>query len=176
MASLSYKAQVQDCGKQLKTVVKEQFSISSRLMTRLRSEERILVNGAPMPDVLEATATKDKTTVGFGPITFTKPGTYQYGIKERDTGNQNINYDLSTHLVEVTIDKSADGKSLVVRSVKYDGGDSLTIRNTYKNAISRVITGVRTGDDSQMIIWFVLMIAAASAVIISIYIRKKRNS
>ena len=134
------------------------------------------VNGAPMPDVLEATATKDKTTVGFGPITFTKPGTYQYGIKERDTGNQNINYDLSTHLVEVTIDKSADGKSLVVRSVKYDGGDSLTIRNTYKNAISRVITGVRTGDDSQMIIWFVLMIAAASAVIISIYIRKKRNS
>ncbi len=49
MASLSYKAQVQDRGKQLKTVVKEQFSISSRLMTRLRSEERILVNGASMP-------------------------------------------------------------------------------------------------------------------------------
>ncbi len=49
MASLKYIAGPEDLGKQLKTVVKEQFSISARLMTKLRKGERILVNGAPCP-------------------------------------------------------------------------------------------------------------------------------
>lgn len=49
MASLKYTAKADDQGKQLKTVIKEQFSISSRLRTKLRTEERFFVNGKPMP-------------------------------------------------------------------------------------------------------------------------------
>ncbi len=49
MASLRYTADAGDRGKQLKTVIRERFSISSRLMTKLRKEERIHVNGRPMP-------------------------------------------------------------------------------------------------------------------------------
>ncbi|MBR5740294.1 MAG: RluA family pseudouridine synthase [Firmicutes bacterium] len=49
MAELRYTAEAGDRGKQLKTVIKEQFSISSRLMTKLRRGESILVNGKPMP-------------------------------------------------------------------------------------------------------------------------------
>ena len=134
------------------------------------------VNGSPMPEVTEATAIKSQTTTYFGPITFTKPGTYLYEIKERNTGNENINYDPNTHYVEVVIEKSADGKSLVAASVKYDGGESLTIRNTYKNAVSRALSGfIRTGDDSNMIIWLALMIAAGCVIVLSIIYRKRRN-
>ena len=49
MARLTYTAEAGDRGKQLKTVIKERFSISSRLMTKLRQGQRILVNGKPMP-------------------------------------------------------------------------------------------------------------------------------
>ena len=89
---------------------------------------------SPMPEDKTgavAEATKDHRTAAFGEISFDKAGTYRYTITEENSGISHITYDSTSHTVEVTVIKDEATNALSVASVKYDGEDSLTIKNTY---------------------------------------------
>ena len=89
---------------------------------------------SPMPEDeagAVAEATQDHRTAEFGEIQFDKAGTYRYTITEENGGISHITYDSTSHEVEVTVIKDETTNALSVASVKYDGADSLTIKNTY---------------------------------------------
>ena len=89
---------------------------------------------SPMPENeagAVAEATQDHRTAEFGEIQFDKAGTYRYTITEENGGISHITYDSTSHEVEVTVIKDETTNALSVASVKYDGADSLTIKNTY---------------------------------------------
>ncbi|MCI6638065.1 MAG: VCBS domain-containing protein, partial [Lachnospiraceae bacterium] len=89
---------------------------------------------SPMPEDKTgavAEATKDHRTAAFGEISFDKAGTYRYTVTEENSGISHITYDSTSHTVEVTVIKDEATNALSVASVKYDGEDSLTIKNTY---------------------------------------------
>ena len=86
---------------------------------------------APMPASDTATATKDATLASFGEIEYEKAGTYKYTITEVNDGADGVTYDTKAHEVIVTVSKSSDATNKLTADVKYDGGDSLTITNTY---------------------------------------------
>ena len=89
---------------------------------------------SPMPENeagAVAEATQDHRTAEFGEIQFDKAGTYRYTITEENGRISHITYDSTSHEVEVTVIKDETTNALSVASVKYDGADSLTIKNTY---------------------------------------------
>ena len=49
MAEFKYNVTIEEAGKPLKEIVKSHFSFSSRLMTKLRQQDLIKVNGVPVP-------------------------------------------------------------------------------------------------------------------------------
>jgi len=49
MADFKYTVTIEEHGEPLKSIVKNHFAFSSRLMTKLRQQELILVNGKPLP-------------------------------------------------------------------------------------------------------------------------------
>lgn len=85
---------------------------------------------APMPEKRSIIATKDHINPYFETIKFNKTGTYKYIITEKKGDNDNIIYDTTKHNVVVTVSKGENNE--LVADVAYDGGKSLTIRNTTK--------------------------------------------
>jgi choice-of-anchor A domain-containing protein/pilin isopeptide linkage protein len=87
--------------------------------------------GTPMPSVTTGQATKDHQAVTFGPISYTKAGTYNYTIKEvvPEKPIAGVAYDTREHAVVVTI--TDDGSGKLTAAVTYDGATSLTSTNTY---------------------------------------------
>ncbi len=99
--------------------------------------ELAAVNGAPMPAAATgdtAVATKTTTKASFGKISYDKAGTYEYTIAEVNDGVDGVTYDTKAHEVVVTVKKDTATNALSVESIKYDGGDSLTITNTFTAA------------------------------------------
>ena len=93
------------------------------------------VGEAPMPGdaaKVEETVTKNGLTAKFGEICYTEEGEYRYTITETDDGVEGITYDTTAHEVVVTVVDNHDGT--MTATPKYDGGESLTITNTYAAA------------------------------------------
>lgn len=83
-------------------------------------------DGAPMPDGAKSAAatvelTKNTQTATFGDITYTKPGTYTYTIKEvipgSDAGADGISYSAAVYTATVVVEDNHAG-ALAVASVK----------------------------------------------------------
>jgi len=91
-----------------------------------------VTENAPMPASPSATATEETPLAYFGEITFTAAGIYEYTITEVNSGIPGVTYDTSAHEVVVTIENTEDNK--LIAEVKYDGGLSLIITNTYTEA------------------------------------------
>lgn len=91
---------------------------------------------APMPEKRSIIATKDHINPYFETIKFNKTGTYKYIITEKKGNNDNIIYDTTKHNVVVTVSKGENNE--LVADVAYDGGKSLTIRNTTKTTSLQV--------------------------------------
>ncbi len=86
---------------------------------------------APMPEKVEASASKDARTADFGKITYTHPGMYEYKITEENTGLDGVSYDTNAYGVIVYVSKSEDSANKLSAVVKYDGKESLTVTNTF---------------------------------------------
>ena len=65
--------------------------------------------GAELPEKTTATATKDKQTVTFNKIRFTKPGEYTFTITETDGGLAGVTYDTEPKTIKVTVTDNLDG-------------------------------------------------------------------
>ncbi len=102
---------------------------------------------APMPEESIATATKDKPTAVFGQIVYDEEGVYEYTITEINDGADGVTYDTTAHSVTVTVTKESyiveidgDVKQITeyFAEVEYDGGESLTVTNTYNPAEAEI--------------------------------------
>ena len=84
-------------------------------------------SAATLPEDAEATNAADGA-VRFGDLMFAEPGEYRYTIVE--TGSANPSIAPSTHEVKLVVTVAAkDGK--LVPTATYDGGDAVTVTNTY---------------------------------------------
>ena len=122
-----------------------------------------VTQGAPMPDRKEIVIDKDTTnhTASFGDITYTKPGTYKYEIREKNSEIPGMSSDSRAYQVQVVVKDTGTG-SLNVEKIMYSllaGGSTtkyeynennpMTFVNTYDTATQRVIirgTKTLTGD------------------------------
>ena len=91
-----------------------------------------VTEGAPVPEVMLASATNAERTAKFGKITYDKAGTYEYTITEVNGGVDGVTYDTTAHKVVVTVTKAEDATNALSAEVTYDGEKSLTITNTFK--------------------------------------------
>ena len=87
---------------------------------------------SPMPASDEAVATKAKPLAVFGEIEYTKAGTYEYTLTEVNDHVDGVTYDTTAHKVVVTVENKGGDDNKLEATVKYDGKDSLTIKNSYK--------------------------------------------
>ncbi len=99
------------------------------------------VDGAPAPE--QPTVTVGKPGNGntadftFGALTFTKTGTYQYVVTERNDGQPGITYD--AHKAHVTVTVTDNGLGHLVATAKVDGAK---FTNAYR---AQPFDGVPTG-------------------------------
>lgn len=116
-----------------------------------------------MPERKEIVIDKDTTnhTASFGDITYKKPGTYKYEIREKNSEIPGMSSDSRAYQVQVVVEDTGTG-SLNVKEPKYsllDGGSTteyeygentpMTFVNTYDTATQQVIirgTKTLTGD------------------------------
>lgn len=67
----------------------------------------------------------------FDAISYTRPGTYDYTIRETPGDRGGVTYDAAKHHVRVTV--TDDGEGQLLADVKYDGGTALPeFTNTYR--------------------------------------------
>ena len=66
----------------------------------------------------------------FDAISYTRPGTYDYTIRETPGDRGGITYDTTKHHVRVTV--TDDGEGRLLADVKYDGGTAIQFTNTYR--------------------------------------------
>lgn len=120
----------------------------------------------------------------FGVIGFYKAGVYTYTVRELNTGEPNYEFDKSNYKITVTVtDISAakDGSKLSAQTVYTKNGQKvsgITFDNKYtkeKEKIS-VIDRVHTGDSSRMMLYGIISLAAAAAIIVFILHRKRNQA
>lgn len=72
-----------------------------------------------------------RSDVLFDAISYTRPGTYDYTIRETPGDRGGITYDATKHHVKVTVTDNGEGQLLA--DVKYDGGTAIPeFTNTYR--------------------------------------------
>ncbi len=100
------------------------------------------LNGAPMPQqssvaVTKANLEEGKAAISFGSATYTKPGTYEYKVTEKDAGHTIDGVAYSSNVAKFTVkvtDVDAQGAHTgkLVATVTLDSGDA-TFKNVYSD-------------------------------------------
>lgn len=89
----------------------------------------------PMPDVKEVTI-KDNGKVEIGPMTYTKPGRYNYFISQEAGNVEHFTYDSAVYTVTVSIENDGNGglKSVIyaVENGATEKTDDVVFSNTYE--------------------------------------------
>ena len=106
-----------------------------------------VTEGAPLPEKLTATATKEQPTVRFGTITYDKAGTYEYTITEEAGRIPGVTYDSSPHKVLISVTK--DETNALSAAVSYDGQNTLVVENRYQAEPVEVVFGGRKTVEGQ---------------------------
>ena len=102
--------------------------------------------GVTMPEVKVKAATKDEKTVTFGKITFTKAGTYNYTITEKEGSIPGVAYDTEAKTLTIIVEDNGEG-ALVVKTGSVQNVEA---KNTYSAAATEIALKVEkelTGRD-----------------------------
>lgn len=136
-----------------------------------------------------ATGTNDASgKVALSPITYTKPGTYNYTLCEVGGGSQKagVQYDGSTFAVTTTVTDNGDGTLSVAHKVDNDA-NTVGFTNTYNapeapaspgdgpaSVVDALVSGsAKTGDYLLVIAGVAAAVAAAAAAVAVVSHRKK---
>ena len=99
----------------------------------------------PMPDVKEVTI-KDNGKVEIGPMTYTKPGRYNYFISQEAGNVEHFTYDSAVYTVTVSIENDGNGglKSVIyaVENGATEKTDDVVFSNTYEAVTTSAVTTV----------------------------------
>lgn len=155
---------------------------------------------APMPKKTSVTI-KDEGKAEFGPITYTVPGDYTYEISQKAGKKENFTYDKKTYTVTIrVVNDEKGGLKAEVWAVK-DGSknktDTIKFQNKYSTpsdpgksghhhsggssdptpAAPSVLSilAPRTGDNSNLMLWAVLLTASLLALIAMGVVRRRRR-
>ncbi len=116
----------------------------------------------------------------FKAITLDTEGTYEYIIKETKGNALGYTYDESEWKLTVTLTKSEEDGQFIVEtnysknSVAVVDADAATFENKYKDVSSEI---PETGDTTNMLLWFMLMIASLIGIAgTTIYSKRKKQS
>lgn len=84
----------------------------------------------------KGTASDEKVPFGFGELTFSKPGTYQYIVKEDKAGTEEegITYASNTAVIKFVVEDDPDSGKLVITNT--DIVENGTFTNEYKASVS----------------------------------------
>ena len=97
----------------------------------------------PMPDVKEVTI-KDNGKVEIGPMTYTKPGKYNYFISQEAGNAEHFTYDSAVYTVTVSIENDGNGglKSVIfaVKNGATEKTDDVVFSNTYEAVTTSAVT------------------------------------
>ena len=97
----------------------------------------------PMPDVKEVTI-KDNGKVEIGPMTYTKPGRYNYFISQEAGNVEHFTYDSAVYTVTVSIENDGNGglKSVIyaVENGATEKTDDVVFSNTYEAVTTSAVT------------------------------------
>jgi pilin isopeptide linkage protein len=148
----------------------------------------------PMPSGTESLQQITTSITGtgnsqFGEITFTQPGVYIYRISEENTGEKGYTYDESVYTVQYEVTADEESSSLVcTRTITKDGSaaEDVIFVNTYSyqsgyeeadgntgSTDSQGTNAVKTGDNSMLPLYVLLMLAAAGGFVASV--RRKKG-
>ena len=125
-----------------------------------------------------AVAANDKDgAFAFGAISFDKVGQYKYTVREVAGTRENVTYDKSVFTVIVVISDNGGGE--LTAEVVYGGNKQPTFTNVYtkpKPPTENPSTdSPTTGDNSRIVLWISLMLAAVAALAVMLFAGKRRT-
>ena len=96
-----------------------------------------------MPDVKEVTI-KDNGKVEIGPMTYTKPGRYNYFISQEAGNAEHFTYDSAVYTVTVSIENDGSGGLKAVIFAVENGATEITDVVVFSNTYEAVTTSAVT--------------------------------
>ncbi len=125
----------------------------------------------------------------FDKISFAEAGTYKYTVSEENGELENITYDETEYVIEITVEDDGKGKLVasepVIKKADSDNAVSeITFENTYtapkvpeKPEIPEAPKGPQTGDNSNLWMWFALLFISGGVLTsTAIYGRKRKEA
>ena len=131
--------------------------------------------------VSKAKNTKEGQIV-FETISYDQAGTYEYKISEVNDEQKHVTYDKTVYGVTVTVTDNQEGS--LMAAVEYDGGKAPVFTNKYSKPAKpakpeepKGPTAVKTGDETPVIPFIILMVATLAIIvtITFIFFRRKRR-
>ena len=131
--------------------------------------------------VSKAKNTKEGQIV-FETISYDQAGTYEYKISEVNDEQKDVTYDKTVYGVTVTVTDNQEGS--LMAEVEYDGGKAPVFTNKYSKPAKpakpeepKGPTAVKTGDETPVIPFIILMVATLAIIvtITFIFFRRKRR-
>lgn len=131
--------------------------------------------------VSKAKNTKEGQIV-FETISYDQAGTYEYKISEVNDEQKHVTYDKTVYGVTVTVTDNGEGS--LMATVEYDGGKAPVFTNKYSKPAKpakpeepKGPTAVKTGDETPVIPFIILMVATLAIIvtITFIFFRRKRR-
>lgn len=150
------------------------------------TQNAITAGAIVMPDSVTEANDADGN-VEFGKITYNKAGTYQFTIREviPDNAEANMRYDSTVYTVTVVVSDDENGHLTIDSQSLSDGGDTATFTNEYippnnpdnpdNPTNGDKSKGSRTGDDTNLLIPILLLIASAGTAI-GVLMRRRRKA
>ena len=118
----------------------------------------------------------------FETIEYKNVGTYKYKISEVNDEQKHVTYDKTVYGVTVTVTDNGEGS--LMATVEYDGGKAPVFTNKYSKPAKpakpeepKGPTAVKTGDETPVIPFIILMVATLAIIvtITFIFFRRKRR-
>ena len=124
----------------------------------------------------ESTTTDDGKAVFKLDFTKADAGkTFSYQLSETNTGIANMTYDTDVHEIEVTV--SLNENNELVADLTMDGKETDSLNVVFENTYDADEPSTPpTGDDSNLIVWIVLMAVSGSLLVALIVYDRKRRS
>ena len=121
-------------------------------------------------------ATSDNNGKAAFSLTYTKADigkTYTYKLSETNQGFAGMTYDTDVH--EITVTVSLNENNELVAALTMDGKSVNALNATFENTYDTDTPAVPpTGDNSNLTLWFILMIVSGSALVaLTVYDRKR---
>ncbi|MCI7412451.1 Spy0128 family protein [Hornefia butyriciproducens] len=145
-----------------KKLTKEMFRFRLRQVT---------ADGKVMKDGMNKTVSNGKNGEIIFSLGFLKTGTYHFLISEINDGMKNVTYDKMKVKASVTVKENSDG---TLRIDRIELGRDSTFNNAYKHK-SFVQHIINTGDPMNLMLW-VVVITAAAASLLEVWRRKRSRT